>query len=59
MLLPNLFKLPLPEMALLTPRLSERLNTRLALLVTAPVPKLPALPPAPMRKVPALTVVAP
>ena len=57
-LLPSLLNMPVPLMALPTMLLSERLNTNAALFVTAPVPKLPVVLPAPICKVPALTVVA-
>ena len=57
-LVPNLLKVPLPEMALLTLVTPEWLNANAALFTTAPVPMLPVVLPLPICKVPALTVVA-
>ena len=62
MLLPNLLKAPVPEIALLTALLpviaSERLKAKVPATVTSPVPKVPVVPPLPICKVPASTAVA-
>ncbi|MNV45152.1 hypothetical protein D3C71_1369390 [compost metagenome] len=50
---------PVPDMALATMRLSLRSNARTALFITAPVPSAPAVPPAPICKVPSSTMVSP
>ena len=46
-------------MAFATVTLPERLNTRAALFVTAPLPRVPTVPPLPTCRVPAETVVVP
>ena len=51
--------LPLPPIALATVVSSERLKLSVPLLVTAPLPKLPLVPPLPICRVPALMVVPP
>ena len=51
--------LPVPEMALETVSALERLNTRVPLLVVAPVPSVPVVPPSPTCSVPAEIVVVP
>lgn len=56
---PFWFNVPVPLMALATVRELLRLNTNEALSVTAPEPKVPAVPPSPICKVPALMVVTP
>ena len=57
--LPNTFTVPLPEMLLSSVTLSERLNVRLELLTTKPVPNVPAVAPLPTCKVPEVMVVVP
>ena len=56
---PNLVKVPDPLMALATVRSFERLKVKAALLVTAPEPKVPVVPPEPTCKMPSLMVVVP
>ena len=56
--MPNLLNVPAPETAWLTVRSSERLKAKLPATVTAPVPKVPVVPPLPICKVPASTAVA-
>ncbi len=56
---PACFRFPVPLIALLTVSALLRSNTSAALLVTAPVPSVPAVPPAPTCSVPALIVVVP
>ena len=52
--------MPLPPIAAVSSKaVSERLNCKAALLVIAPVPSEPVLPPAPTATVPALMVVVP
>ena len=50
---------PVPEISLETVKASDRLNCSVALLTTAPVPSVPAVPPAPTLSVPAEIVVVP
>ena len=50
---------PVPPIVLATVMASDRLNTKDPLLLTVPVPKLPAVPPEPICNVPALMVVVP
>ena len=52
-------KVGVPLIALATVIASDRLNVSVALLVTAPVPSVPAVPPAPTCRVPAEIVVMP
>ena len=47
-LLPSCTNAPVPEMALDTLKSSDRLKLKVALLVTAPVPNEPLVPPAPI-----------
>ena len=56
---PILVTLPVPEMLLAIVFVLERLKTRLALLMTAPLPSVPAVPPLPTCRTPALIVVVP
>ena len=56
---PACTRLPLPLITLATVNALLRLNLSVALSVTAPVPSVPAAPPAPTSRVPALTVVVP
>ena len=49
----------MPEMALETVIVSERLNTSAASFVTLPVPSVPVLPPSPTCSVPAEMFVPP
>ncbi len=56
---PFWFNVPVPLMALATVMELLRLNTNEALSVTAPVPKVPVVPPSPICKVPAVMVVTP
>ena len=59
MLVSSLVKLPVPLMSLAIVKLSERLICSAPLLLTAPDPKEPAVPPLPTSSVPAEIVVAP
>ena len=56
---PSLVSAPVPEMSLAMVRVSVRLICRVALLTTAPVPRVPVAPPAPTLSVPAEMVVMP
>ena len=56
---PACVSVPVPPMALPTVMLSLRLNDSAALLVTAPVPSVPLVPPLPTCTVPLDTVMAP
>ena len=58
-LLPLLTSAPVPLIALASVRLSDRLICSVPLLLTAPVPRRPAVPPLPTSKVPAEMVVVP
>ena len=56
---PTWVSAPVPEMTLATVTASERLKARVPLSVTAPVPSVPVVPPAPTCRVPAEIVVVP
>ena len=57
---PIWFSAPVPEMALATVMASERLNASVPPLVTtAPVPRVPMVPPLPTWRVPSVIVVVP
>ena len=56
---PNLARAPVPLMVCVRLNASERLICSVPLLLTAPVPKVPAVPPLPISSVPAEIVVAP
>ena len=57
---PSCVRVPVPEMTFDTVGVSVRSNTRFALSVTAPVPRLPVVPPFPICIVPVpLIVVVP
>ena len=56
---PFCVSVPFPEMVFDTVRLSERLNTKAALLVTFPVPRFPDVPPMPSCSVPPLRLTLP
>ncbi len=51
--------MPVPEITLGMPIAFERLNTKVALLMMLPLPKLPEVPRLPTCKVPASRVVVP
>ena len=55
----SLVSAPVPLMSLARLRLLERLICSVPLLLMAPVPSVPAVPPLPTSKVPAEMVVAP
>ena len=59
MLVSSLVKLPVPLMSLAKLKLSERLICSVPLLITAPVPSVPVVPPLPTSSMPAEIVVAP
>ena len=56
---PIWFTVPVPEMAPATVSASDRLKVRMLLSTTAPVPRVPVVPPAPTWSVPAEMVVVP
>ena len=56
---PNLARAPVPLMTCDRLNASERLICSVPLLLTAPVPNVPVVPPAPTSSVPALMVVLP
>ena len=55
----SLVSAPVPEMSLAMVTAFERLICRVALSTTAPVPRVPMVPPAPTLKVPEEIVVVP
>lgn len=57
--LPIWLTAPVPVITLATVSAAVRLNCRVALFVTVPVPNWPAAPPAPRLSVPAEMVVVP
>ena len=56
---PSCLSSPVPKMTLGMPMALLRLNTKVALLVMPPLPKLPVVVASPTCKVPALMVVVP
>ena len=56
---PAWVSVPVPEMALATVIVFERLNASTALFTTLPEPSVPMMPPAPTCNVPAVMVVVP
>ena len=56
---PSLVSVPVPPIALAAVRSLLRLKTSAALLVTAPEPKAPVVPPSPTCRTPAEIVVTP
>jgi hypothetical protein len=56
---PSFVSAPVPLIALATVNESLRLNVSVELFTTAPVPRVPVVPPLPICNVPALIVVVP
>ena len=56
---PSCMSTPLPEITLAMPMALLRLNTKVALLMMLPLPKLPLVPALPTCNVPASMVVVP
>ena len=57
--MPAWVNVPVPEIALATVKAFDRLTLRAALLMTAPEPSVPVVPPVPTCSVPPLMVVVP